>query len=211
VHQRLYPYLGKSHTRQITLVVTLISSIPHRFLSSMMPHSVNNSTSTQAKMSRPSSTSTYSGNNAFPQQAGTTLLSPEKANGQLSPAHSQFSFASSPQSVQDIEHDSRNRAPSAAADEVGPLRPMTSRSRAQFYEDQFSYKDGMASSARDRVTKDAPIVAELRTNVIVSCYSAELHSFGKSLTRRRSKTNTPWSPTSRTTSRRAIRGQKPPS
>ncbi|KAI4944350.1 hypothetical protein J4E86_009408 [Alternaria arbusti] len=118
-------------------------------------------------MSRPSSTSTYSGNNAFPQQAGTTLLSPEKANGQLSPAHSQFSFASSPQSVQDIEHDSRNRAPSAAADEVGPLRPMTSRSRAQFYEDQFSYKDGMASSARDRVTKDAPIVAELRTNVII--------------------------------------------
>jgi hypothetical protein len=130
-----------------------------------MPHSVNNSTSTQTKMSRPSSTSTYSGNaNAFPKQAGAALLSPEKVGeqlGPLSPSPSQFSFASSPHSVQEV--DDRG----TAGDGVGPLRPMTSRSRAQFYEDQFSYNDGIASSARERVTKDAPIVAELRTNVIV--------------------------------------------
>ncbi|CAN9095944.1 unnamed protein product [Alternaria alternata] len=118
-------------------------------------------------MSRPSSTSTYSGTNAFPKQAGTALLSPENAGEQLSPSPSQFSFASSPQSVQNIELDSRDRARTPAADGVGPLRPVTSRSRAAFYEDQFSYKDGIASSARERVTKDAPIVAELRTNVII--------------------------------------------
>ncbi|KAG9187275.1 hypothetical protein G6011_05146 [Alternaria panax] len=119
-------------------------------------------------MSRPSSTSTYSGTNAFPKQAGTALLSPDNAGEQLSPSPSpsQFSFASSPQSVQNVELDPRDRR-SPAADGVGPLRPVTSRSRAQFYEDQFSYKDGIASSARERVTKDAPIVAELRTNVII--------------------------------------------
>jgi hypothetical protein len=117
-------------------------------------------------MSRPSSTSTYSGTaNAFPKQAGAALLSPEKVGEQLSPSPSQFSFASSPHSpVHDIDFDSRQRT---AGDGIGPLRPVTSRSRAQFYEDQFSYKDGIVSSARDRVTKDAPIVAELRTNVIV--------------------------------------------
>jgi hypothetical protein len=136
-----------------------------------MPHSVNNSTSTQSKMSRPSSTSTYSGNaNAFPKQAGAALLSPEKVGeqlGPLSPSPSQFSFASSPHSVQEVDDDSRHRIRGTTGDGVGPLRPVTSRSRAQFYEDQFSYKDGIASSARERVTKDAPIVAELRTNVIV--------------------------------------------
>jgi hypothetical protein len=61
-------------------------------------------------------------------------------------------------------------------DSLGELRPITSRSRAQYYEDSFSYKDGIASSARERVTKDAPIIAELRTNVIVSSVICVLHS-----------------------------------
>lgn len=136
-----------------------------------MPHSANNSTSTQTKMSRPSSTSTYSGNNAFPKQAGVALLVPEKVGDQLSPAQSQFSFASSPRSVQDVDQDdSRHMHPivrGTTGDSIGHLGPRASRSRAQFYEDQFSYKDTIASSARERVTKDAPIIAELRTNVIV--------------------------------------------
>ncbi|RAR14522.1 mif domain containing protein [Stemphylium lycopersici] len=117
-------------------------------------------------MSRPSSTSTYSGT-AFPKQAGAALLSPDKVGEQLSPAHSHFSFASSPQSVQDVDDGSRYRPRDSTGDAAGPLRPMTSRARAQFYEDQFSYKDQIASSARDRVTKDAPIIAELKTNVII--------------------------------------------
>ncbi|CBX99454.1 similar to MIF domain containing protein [Plenodomus lingam JN3] len=122
-------------------------------------------------MSRPSSTSTYSGNNQFPMPAGVSLLSPEKVGEQLSPAQSTFSFASTPRSVQDVDHDdSRHLHPmgrGTTGDATGSLRPRSSRSRAQFYEDSFSYKDGIPSSARDRVTKDAPIVAELRTNVII--------------------------------------------
>jgi hypothetical protein len=130
-----------------------------------MPHSVNNSTSTQAKMSRPSSTSTSGNVNAFPKPAGAQLLAPEAAADPLSPSPSQFSFASSPQSIQECEQLT-NDGPKHR-DGLGEMRPMTSRSRAQFYEDSFAYKDGHGQSARERVTKDAPIVAELRTNVIV--------------------------------------------
>jgi hypothetical protein len=122
-------------------------------------------------MSRPSSTSTYSGNvNAFPKQAGAQFLSPEAVADPLSPSPSQFSFASSPQSVQESEqlvNDGPRHVQPATRDGLGELRPATSRSRAQYYEDSFAYKDGHGSSARERVTKDAPIVAELRTNVIV--------------------------------------------
>jgi hypothetical protein len=136
-----------------------------------MPHSVQNSTSTQAKMSRPSSTSTYSGNaTAFPKPAGAQLLSPEAVADPLSPALSQFSFASSPQSVQDeqLANDGPRRPTTrGATDGLGDLRPPTSRSRAQYYEDSFAYKEGHGQSARERVLKDAPIIAELRTNVIV--------------------------------------------
>jgi hypothetical protein len=148
-----------------------------------MPHSVNNSTSTQTKMSRPSSTSTYSGGNAnaFPKQAGAQLLSPEAAADPHSPSPSQFSFASSPQSVQESEqlvNDGPKQMRPSTRDGLGDLRPATSRSRAQYYEDSFAYKDGHGSSARERVTKDAPIIAELRTNVIVGvqCPCSHLHT-----------------------------------
>lgn len=122
-------------------------------------------------MSRPSSTSTQGA--VFPQQAGAQLLSPETAENQpLSPSPSQFSFASSPHHEQLSNDGPRGQRPMTmnrgpTVDSMGGLRPATSRSRAQYYEDSLSYKDGMTSSARDRVTKDAPIVAELRTNVIV--------------------------------------------
>ncbi|KAF1927240.1 Tautomerase/MIF [Didymella exigua CBS 183.55] len=136
-----------------------------------MPHSVNNSTSTGAKMSRPSSTSTYSASNVnanqFPKQAGaTTLLAPETNDTQALTSPSQLSFTSSPRSVIDAPtfDDSRLRPATSAGANIA--RPY-SRQRAQYYEEQFSYKDGTTSNARDRVTKDAPIVAELRTNVII--------------------------------------------
>lgn len=120
-------------------------------------------------MSRPSSTSTASGN-AFPKQAGAALLSPEVVEEQLSPAPSQFSFASTPPSVQDAERDEltqmRPITRGATGDKISH-RPQTSRSRQQFFDDSFAYKEGTASTARERVTKDAPIVAELRTNVII--------------------------------------------
>ena len=43
-----------------------------------------------------------------------------------------------------------------------------SKRRTQYYEEQFQYKDNVVGSARERVQKDAPVIAELRTNVIVS-------------------------------------------
>lgn len=131
-----------------------------------MPHSADNSSSTQTKMSRPSSASTQSGS-AFPKQAGAALLPPDNTAGPQSPSPSQFSFTSSPYSVLDVQDHPRPLPQETPANGPGPLRPMTSRSRAQFYDDQFAEKTTTASSARDRVSKDAPIVAELRTNVIV--------------------------------------------
>ena len=140
-----------------------------------MPHSVNNSTSTGTKMSRPSSTSTYSASNVnananqFPKQAGeTTLLAPVSNETQALTSPSQLSFTSSPRSVLDAPAFDDSRLRSAASAGANIARPY-SRQRAQYYEEQFSYKEGTTSNARDRVTKDAPIVAELRTNVIVGC------------------------------------------
>lgn len=42
-----------------------------------------------------------------------------------------------------------------------------SRQRTQFYDEQFQYKDNTNGTVRERVQRDSPIVAELRTNVIV--------------------------------------------
>lgn len=47
------------------------------------------------------------------------------------------------------------------------LSPGDGRKRIRYFEDHFAYKDGQSASARDRVQKDSPIIAELRTNVIV--------------------------------------------
>jgi len=177
-----------------------------------MPHSVNNSTSTQAKMSRPSSTSTYSGPgnvNQFPKPAGAQLLAPEAAAGPLSPSPSQFSFASSPRSVHEeqLANDGpKHMRPSSRGDGLGDLRPITSRSRAQFYEDSFAYKEGHGQSSRERVTKDAPIIAELRTNVIVS--RVQLIDAPHLLTKHRSRMSTPWLPIYHTTFPRDTRGLK---
>jgi len=144
-----------------------------------MPHSVSVHDSTPT-MSRPSSTSTNSAN-AFPKQAGATLLVPESVGDPLSPSRSTFSYDSSPQSVQGddkavVFDDARIVRPASrgatggkkGSDAVGQRQHnYGARQRTQYYEDQFAYKDDSTSSARERVTKDAPIIAELRTNVIV--------------------------------------------
>ncbi|KAF3050030.1 hypothetical protein E8E11_003798 [Didymella keratinophila] len=124
-------------------------------------------------MSRPSSTSTYSASNVnananqFPKQAGeTTLLAPISNETQALTSPSQLSFISSPRSVLDAPAFDDSRLRPAASAGANIARPY-SRQRAQYYEEQFSYKEGITSNARDRVTKDAPIVAELRTNVII--------------------------------------------
>lgn len=47
-----------------------------------------------------------------------------------------------------------------------------SKRRTQYFEEQFQYKDNAVGGARERVQREAPVIAELRTNVIVS---ADLH------------------------------------
>lgn len=43
-----------------------------------------------------------------------------------------------------------------------------SRRRSQHYEEQFQYKENGTSQTRERVQKQTPVIAELKTNVIVS-------------------------------------------
>ncbi|KAL1598877.1 hypothetical protein SLS60_008020 [Paraconiothyrium brasiliense] len=121
-------------------------------------------------MSRPSTTSSHSVN-AFPRAAGVNLLAPEPVVEQhLSPSRSTFSFESSPKSNLDVQRgtSSEEKRPSSrGAHTSNGVQPNGSRRRAQFYEEQFAYKDGSTTLARDRVIRDAPIIAELRTNVII--------------------------------------------
>jgi hypothetical protein len=64
-----------------------------------------------------------------------------------------------------------------------------SRRKTSFYEDQFHYKGGnVLSSVRERIEKDSPVVAELRTNVIVRL-KAQHDTTNALLTRNRSRTN----------------------
>lgn len=44
----------------------------------------------------------------------------------------------------------------------------SSKHRTQFYEEHFQYKDNVNGSVRERVQRESPVIAELRTNVIVS-------------------------------------------
>ena len=43
-----------------------------------------------------------------------------------------------------------------------------SKRRTQYYEDQFQYKDNAVTQTRERVQRQTPVIAELKTNVIVS-------------------------------------------
>jgi hypothetical protein len=144
-----------------------------------MPHSANASTSTTGGRSeRLSSTSTYSGA-TFPKQAGAQLQT-DGQQQQHSRAGSSFSFPSSPHSGQADEQDGVDQLSSfsnanSRKNSRAYLGHRPVRSRQQFYEDKFSLKDAAGSSLRDRVTKDAPIVAELRTNVIV-CFNTAARS-----------------------------------
>lgn len=45
-----------------------------------------------------------------------------------------------------------------------------SKRRTNYYEEQFQYKGNGLGSVRERIEKDSPVVAELRTNVIVCCH-----------------------------------------
>ncbi|RDI78798.1 hypothetical protein Vi05172_g11193 [Venturia inaequalis] len=53
------------------------------------------------------------------------------------------------------------------ANMAGSAVTEASKRRTQYYEDSFAYKDGHGQSAKERIQKDSPVVAELKTNVII--------------------------------------------
>ncbi|KAF2764066.1 hypothetical protein EJ03DRAFT_340057 [Teratosphaeria nubilosa] len=54
-----------------------------------------------------------------------------------------------------------------AGDRTSMGQYIDNRRRTQLYEDQFRYKDNEAGSVRERVQRESPVIAELRTNVII--------------------------------------------
>lgn len=55
-----------------------------------------------------------------------------------------------------------------SGDGDGPGYTEDSKRRTQYYEEQFQYKENRLGSVRERIENDSPVIAELRTNVIVS-------------------------------------------
>lgn len=45
----------------------------------------------------------------------------------------------------------------------------SAKQRTQYYEEQLQYKENVNSNVRERVQRESPVIAELRTNVIVRC------------------------------------------
>lgn len=43
----------------------------------------------------------------------------------------------------------------------------SNKQKTQYFEEQFQYKDNTVGTARERVHRESPVIAELRTNVIV--------------------------------------------
>lgn len=121
----------------------------------------------------------------FPKPVGATLVAPPADRDQFSPAHSSFSFEEAPprssRGVVEGDHlvDRKNitravewGAPGEKKEldaTEGLNRAHKSRRRTQYFEGQFNERD-THGPARDRITKDSPIVAELKTNVIVSLH-----------------------------------------
>jgi hypothetical protein len=59
------------------------------------------------------------------------------------------------------------RDPQRSCDEQGTLSKELSKRKIQYFEDQFAYKDNWESNAAAQVRRESPVIAELRTNIIV--------------------------------------------
>ncbi|KAK8190099.1 Tautomerase/MIF superfamily, partial [Phyllosticta capitalensis] len=118
----------------------------------------------------------------FPKAVGTTLIVPAAEKDQLSPVPTNISLEPPPKSPIGTIHEGEtleerknimrpvDRGPSGEKldlpDANNTPRSVKSKRRTQFYDGQFSDKDA-TGMARDRVVKDSPVVAELKTNVII--------------------------------------------
>lgn len=179
-----------------------------------MPHSADSSVIGSDLLSLSTRNSTI---NDFPTKPvkTTTFNIPHRDTAQDSPAVTGFTFTDlEPLApiLTDLSFDFPQVVkPSAQAMEKDARMTGSeaSKRRTQYYEDSFAYKDGHGQSAKERIQKDSPVVAELKTNVIV-CYLRReftcicLHCC-------RSTMSSLWSPTSPSTCRNATADRKLPS
>jgi hypothetical protein len=128
--------------------------------------------------------------NAFhrPLRLSSPALNFAERNSDLSPAVEGFSFTEPEPKAHpqvppvtglafDVDFDEKPHALQLAAppDTKTPsmaqpvARSASSRRRTQYYEETPAYKEGQSQSTKERIQRDSPVIAELRTNVIVSC------------------------------------------
>lgn len=153
-----------------------------------MPHSVHTRTPSDMSRERISTSTMSSSADQFPKAVGATLVVPSTADrDQFSPAQSTFSFEQvEPTSPRDFvegeclvdrKNITRNiewGAPGEKKDSdvlTTTLNRNQKSQRARYFEGQFNERD-IAGPARERVTKDTPIIAELKTNVIVCLHKS---------------------------------------
>lgn len=116
---------------------------------------------------------------SYVRQTGTLMASSLSPSGNsTTPVESASTTAQKRRSLQPAERSSVTDAyadltGSRGREDGGEMNGLRggydngSKHRTQYYEEQFQYKDNSTSAARDRVQRDSPIVAELKTNVIV--------------------------------------------
>ncbi|KAI7551186.1 hypothetical protein KC331_g2704 [Hortaea werneckii] len=114
-----------------------------------------------------------------PTLAGTTLSARDSRIDLLSQQHrdswKRASISSGDASANPLLSGSKSIDDIAAARKSAHRSSMShqyntaGKHRSQYYEDQFRYKDSEAGSVREKVQRESPVVAELKTNVIVGC------------------------------------------
>ncbi|KAI7176594.1 hypothetical protein D0869_14755 [Hortaea werneckii] len=125
----------------------------------------------------PNATAFQTKSTSGPTLAGTTLSARDSRIDLLSQQHrdswKRASNSSGDTSANPLLSGSKSIDDFAAARKSAHRSSMShqyntaGKHRSQYYEDQFRYKDSEAGSVRDKVQRESPVVAELKTNVII--------------------------------------------
>jgi len=157
-------------------------------------------------------------------QTGKSVLYNHKLRSQVSIIN--LSQQDLPPSPADSDHNEMRGTDESSEEESRLMRPMDrgapgerlrepttpqqkefARKKSQYYQEQFAYRESN-TSAKERLTKDSMIMADVRTNVIVRAVSWKWVE--DMLTYDRSKTSIPSSPTSPTLSPHDTKDPNPP-
>ncbi|KAI6828639.1 hypothetical protein KC340_g10934 [Hortaea werneckii] len=127
--------------------------------------------------SPPNATAFQTKSTSGPTLAGTTLSARDSRIDLLSQQHrdswKRASTSSGDASANPLLSGSKSIDDIAAARKSAHRSSMShqyntaGKHRSQYYEDQFRYKDSEAGSVREKVQRESPVVAELKTNVII--------------------------------------------